>query len=72
MAKKLNYNKSGARAARRLRRWEEAEARQEAHDARTLEQQLALIATRRGESKQESERLQARLELLRAAGIADS
>jgi hypothetical protein len=57
MTKKLNYNKSGAAAAHRQRKRDEAAERQRARDARSDQEQLALIATRRGASKKEAARL---------------
>lgn len=60
--KKTNgYVKTGALAARRQERRDEAAARQKAHNARTPEQQLVLINTRHGESLRERTKLLAQI-----------
>jgi hypothetical protein len=43
------------------RRRESAQARKEVYEARTIEEQLALIETRRGASQKERKRLEKRL-----------
>lgn len=56
--KKSNYNKSGAAAAHKRRKQEEAIERQKAREKRTASQQMELVLSRPGNSKRESEKLQ--------------
>lgn len=54
---KQNYQKSGDARRKKIRLHEEAEARKRLHEMRTPQEQLLLIATRRGNSGREKAKL---------------
>ena len=59
--KKDNYNKSGAAAAKKRQKQEEANERQKAREKRSALEQMQLIQDRPGESKKEANKLLAEL-----------